>query len=115
VRVMHSLIFPAYQRTIDWTDAWAPESRLLDPAVAIGSGYSESKWVAESVLAEAAGRTPLRPVIVRVGQMSGGCNGCWNTNEWVPSIVKSGKVLGCLPRTRGVGVRHKRSGSVAHR
>ncbi|KAL4257534.1 Adenylate-forming Reductase [Pleurotus pulmonarius] len=79
------------------------EEPLLDPAFAIGSGYPESKWVAERVLHKAAESTPLKTTIVRIGQMSGSyVNGCWNAHEWVPSIVKSGITLGCLPESDGV-------------
>jgi thioester reductase-like protein len=86
----------------DWQGASAPESRLFDAAVAVASGYSESKWVAESILAEAAQKTALKPVVVRVGQLSGGPSGCWTTRDWLPAIVKSAEALGCLPRARGV-------------
>lgn len=80
-----------------------PEASLEDPKVAIGSGYSESKWVSERILQIAGEKTPLRPVVVRVGQLSGGVNGNWNKQEWVPSLVKSGEVLGVLPDAEGVG------------
>lgn len=86
----------------DWRGASAPESRLSDAAVAVASGYSESKWVAESILAEAAEKTALKPIVVRVGQLSGGINGCWTARDWLPAIVKSAETLGCLPRARGV-------------
>lgn len=36
-------------------------------------------------------------MIVRVGQLCGGENGCWNIKEWLPSIVQAAPVLGCLP------------------
>lgn len=65
--------------------------------LALGSGYSESKWVAENVLKAAASQTALRPTIVRIGQISGGTNGCWNTTEWLPAMVLSTKNVGCLP------------------
>ena len=45
----------------------------------------------------AAAQTPLRPVIVRVGQVSGGVNGCWNPLEWIPGIVQSAALTGSLP------------------
>ncbi|TFK37077.1 hypothetical protein BDQ12DRAFT_608601 [Crucibulum laeve] len=80
---------------------FVPEAPLLDPAIAVGSGYPESKWVAERILACAAENTPLAPVIVRIGQLCGGRNGSWNTSEWVPSIVKSGQLLKCLPDASG--------------
>lgn len=81
---------------------FVPEASMPDPSLAIGSGYPESKWVAERVLTLAAEKTGIFPVIVRIGQLSGGSNGSWNPSEWVPSIVRSGQVLGCLPRAPGV-------------
>lgn len=67
------------------------------PDVAVGTGYSESKWVAEKLLEVAAENTALRPVSVRIGQLSGGKSGVWNRNEWFPSLVRSGMYLGSLP------------------
>jgi thioester reductase-like protein len=64
----------------------------------MGSGYSESKWVSERILARASLSNPaLETVIVRVGQLAGGPTGAWNANEWFPSAVRSGRILGCLP------------------
>lgn len=68
-----------------------------DASLALGSGYSESKWVAESVLQSAASQTPLRPIVLRIGQISGGINGCWNPMEWLPAMILSAKNVGCLP------------------
>lgn len=65
--------------------------------IARGNGYSESKWVAEHMLKEAAAQTALRPTVVRIGQISGGENGCWNPNEWLPTMILSVKSVGCLP------------------
>ena len=65
----------------------------------MGSGYGESKWVAETLLIEAAARTPLRAVIVRSGQVSGGLNGYWNSSEWFPSMIQSAPSVKCLPVT----------------
>ncbi|KAF4618234.1 hypothetical protein D9613_011556 [Agrocybe pediades] len=72
------------------------ESRVA-PEVAANTGYTESKWVSEEILVDASKRTQLNSVIVRVGQLSGGLNGCWNTAEWFPSLVQSAQTLGCLP------------------
>ncbi|GLB41023.1 putative acetyl-CoA synthetase-like protein [Lyophyllum shimeji] len=85
----------------NWSQGFAPEVPFPDAAVAVGSGYPESKWVAERILTIAAEQTTLRPVVVRIGQMSGGRNGSWNPVEWVPSIVRSGEILGCLPDAPG--------------
>ncbi|KAF8200271.1 hypothetical protein BJ912DRAFT_921743 [Pholiota molesta] len=65
--------------------------------VAIGTGYTESKWVSEQILAAASAETTLRTVIVRVGQIAGGPTGFWNTKEWFPALVQSAKSVSCLP------------------
>jgi hypothetical protein len=87
----------------------AAVSRLQNPlpilehavpaAAAVGSGYGESKWVAEALLIEAVARTPLHVVIVRTGQVSGGLNGYWNSSDWFPSMIQSASCVKCLPLT----------------
>ena len=49
------------------------------------------------MLEVAAAQTPLRPVIVRIGQVSGGANGCWNHLDWLPAIVQSATLSRSLP------------------
>jgi thioester reductase-like protein len=73
-----------------------PET-FVDPEDAVGAGYGESKWISEKILSLAGSRTALRPVVVRIGQVSGGLNGCWNPLEWLPSIVQSTALAKCLP------------------
>ncbi len=80
----------------------AAEEMLSNPETSVGTGYSESKWVAERILDAASERTPLRPVVVRFGQVCGDGNGTWNEKEWFPSLVKSAVTLGCLPSLDGV-------------
>ncbi|KAG2139356.1 hypothetical protein DEU56DRAFT_980346 [Suillus clintonianus] len=75
----------------------AEEALIQDPSVSISTGYVESKWVAEHVLAAASDATRLKPMIIRVGQLTGGRNGQWKTTEWIPSIIGSGLSLGALP------------------
>jgi len=88
---------------VDWSnDTVGPEEYLTDAKSAAGSGYSESKWCAETILNQASLQTPLKPVIVRVGQLSGGSNGEWNTSEWFPSLVRSSQTLKKLPSLAGV-------------
>ncbi|KAF8968163.1 hypothetical protein BDZ97DRAFT_1655638 [Flammula alnicola] len=72
----------------------------IDAEVAIGTGYTESKWVSEQILAAASANTTLRTVAVRVGQISGGPNGFWNTKEWLPSLIQSANFVGCLPKIK---------------
>lgn len=55
----------------------------------VGSGYAESKWVAEKLCSIAAERTALRPICVRVGQICGSDTGAWNPSEWLPSLIRS--------------------------
>ncbi|EGN97840.1 hypothetical protein SERLA73DRAFT_109083 [Serpula lacrymans var. lacrymans S7.3] len=69
----------------------------VDCTSAVGSGYSESKWVSEKVLTNAAAETSLRPIIIRLGQISGGVNGFWKEKEWLPSMIRSSIYLKCLP------------------
>jgi Male sterility protein len=78
------------------------EDVLPNPVVSVGHGYAESKWIAERILDAAADRTPLRPVVVRLGQVCGEGNGTWNEKEWFPSLVKSALRLDCLPSLDGV-------------
>lgn len=65
--------------------------------MAVGTGYSESKWVCEQLLALASQKTALPSISVRAGQIAGSGNGAWNVHEWVPSLIKSSIHLGCLP------------------
>ncbi|EIN14664.1 acetyl-CoA synthetase-like protein [Punctularia strigosozonata HHB-11173 SS5] len=78
-----------------------PERPVDNAMLAVGAGYSESKYVAEQVLAAAARDTALRPVIVRAGQLSNGPSGYWNEREWFPALVKSSLALRCLPDVQG--------------
>lgn len=77
---------------------------MKDPAVAVGTGYAESKWVAEQILASATQTTGLHTVAVRIGQLCGDRNGHWNEKEWFPSIVKSALYVKCLPDVAKVRV-----------
>jgi len=83
-------------------DEPALEESIHDIRVPLGSGYSESKWAVERILEIAAEKTALWPVVVRIGQLCGSSNGSWNRSEWVPSVVRSGEVLGCLPDCQDV-------------
>ncbi|KAJ7579150.1 hypothetical protein C8J56DRAFT_796936 [Mycena floridula] len=74
--------------SVDWNSA---EEHISDPALSVGAGYGESKWCVELILANASESTPLKPIIVRVGQLNGGFNGYWNENEWFPSLVRSSR------------------------
>ncbi|KAF9258147.1 acetyl-CoA synthetase-like protein [Marasmius fiardii PR-910] len=68
------------------------------PQTALGSGYTESKWVAEEIILNTSQQSGLHAVIVRLGQICGSSkNGAWNTQEWVPTLIQSSVQLGCIP------------------
>ncbi|KAI1786493.1 acetyl-CoA synthetase-like protein [Ganoderma leucocontextum] len=73
----------------------------LEPSYALGSGYSESKWIAEQVLHNVAERAGIPSVVVRLGQISGDKTGHWNEREWFPALVKSALFTRCLPDVDG--------------
>lgn len=96
------VILPQPGSHLDWTvGVDAPETCNSRPFTAIGNGYTESKWVAESILARAAKQTPLCPSIVRLGQICGGRNGSWNPQQWFPAMIRSAQMLSCLPQPTG--------------
>ncbi|OBZ65571.1 Polyketide synthase HetM [Grifola frondosa] len=65
---------------------------------AIGTGYGESKWVAESILLRAMHDTGIHVNIVRVGQLCGDTtHGGWGEKEWVPSMLRSSQALKAIP------------------
>ena len=70
----------------------------VHPSVASGMGYSESKWVAECILDFASKKTPLQPISIRVGQLTGHASGVWSQAEWFPLLVRTSQSLRCLPR-----------------
>lgn len=80
-----------------------PAIVIPDPNTAIGMGYGESKWVASRILEISREETPLKPTIVRIGQLCGNYEtGSWNPWEWFPSIVRSAKAVRSLPKLKGV-------------
>ena len=74
----------------------------LDSSSALGTGYAESKWIAEEVLRNVSERTGLPVIAVRLGQVSGDKTGHWNEREWFPALVKSALFTYCLPDIDGV-------------
>ncbi|KIJ62360.1 hypothetical protein HYDPIDRAFT_114897 [Hydnomerulius pinastri MD-312] len=75
-----------------------PEEVQLDPSVAVGGGYGESKYVSERIIVKSG----LQATSLRIGQIAGGPNGSWATTDWVPSIIKSSITLNALPDSHGV-------------
>ncbi|KAF8320374.1 acetyl-CoA synthetase-like protein, partial [Clavulina sp. PMI_390] len=86
-----------------WTDTShpAPEEPIGDPSVSVGTGYGESKYVAEKILEYAREQTGLVTTSIRLGQLSGSMNGSWATSGWFPILLKSSLALGYLPDSPG--------------
>ncbi|KAI1630502.1 hypothetical protein EDD37DRAFT_672726 [Exophiala viscosa] len=76
------------------------EEPLQEYGVAQTIGYGESKHVSERILQVAAERSGITANILRVGQIAGPLTtdgGKWNENEWMPSLIKTSKAMGCIP------------------
>ena len=77
-----------------------PEERV-EPSSAIGTGYTESKWIVEEILHRFSVQTGLPTTVVRLGQVCGDKLGHWNEKEWFPALVKSSLLTRCLPGDMG--------------
>jgi thioester reductase-like protein len=102
--VVHSAYYPLRSPTFnplfiptDYPGAEPVPEVAAEVQMALGTGYGESKWICEEILAISRAETTLQPVIVRIGQVSGGVNGYWKPSEWIPSIIQSVTLTGCLP------------------
>ncbi|GJJ05927.1 putative NRPS-like protein biosynthetic cluster [Clathrus columnatus] len=107
IRGVRNLISFALSSPYSTPPPWAnippiKEEPFEDISLLQTSGYGESKWVSERILTIAELETALKPVIIRVSQLSGGMNGNWTTREWFPSIVTAGRIIGSLPDYEGV-------------
>ena len=83
-----------------------PEASITSPSAADHTGYGQSKYIAEQLLAYAAQRYDMRVTIIRLGQISGpahNTNGNWTVREWLPSLVLSSRYLRKLPASLGGG------------
>lgn len=80
-----------------------PEKPVTDPRAPMKQGYSESKFVAENICNIMASQSNLSVAIHRVGQICGPTTylGCWNPNEWFPSIIQTSKNIGKVPQDLG--------------
>ncbi|KIK55529.1 hypothetical protein GYMLUDRAFT_837603 [Collybiopsis luxurians FD-317 M1] len=75
-----------------------PERVVLDPQYAVGSGYGESKYVSERILAKSG----LHVSSFRIGQITGSSpTGAWAMSDWLPMMIKSSLALGVLPDAEG--------------
>ncbi|KUI57302.1 Linear gramicidin synthase subunit D [Cytospora mali] len=84
-----------------------PESLPPTLAAAHPTGYSESKAVAEHILADAAKKSGIDVSILRVGQIAGpatpGNGAKWNETEWFPLMIKTVKTTRKIPDGNALG------------
>lgn len=61
------------------------------------TGYARSKYVAESIVLNAAERG-ARARVLRIGQLIGDTQaGVWNTTEGIPLMIQTATTVGALP------------------
>ena len=78
-----------------------PESLLDNYQIASTMGYGQSKNVAERILGVASRQSRIPVSVFRLGQAAGSTrfkDSSWPEQEWVPSLIKTSKSLGLLPR-----------------
>ncbi|KAJ3573323.1 hypothetical protein NP233_g2511 [Leucocoprinus birnbaumii] len=86
--------------SVDVVSRWkpgtpVPEQPFTDPTLVGSRGYSQAKFVSESVLNQAAEKTGVPVTIIRSGQISGSSlDGYWAPTEFIPTIFRSSKILG---------------------
>ena len=83
-----------------------PEHIIDDPSAASPMGYAQSKYIAEHLLNTASQIPGISTNVIRVGQVAGPVEtnqsgGCWNKQEWLPSLLASSLKLGKLPNSLG--------------
>lgn len=89
------------QHFVDQSKAGTPVSEADDlsgSAKGLGTGYGQSKWVAEYLVREAGARG-LRGTIVRPGYITGDrTSGVTNTDDFLIRMAKGCIQLGCRPK-----------------
>ncbi|KAI5275360.1 acetyl-CoA synthetase-like protein [Aureobasidium subglaciale] len=86
------------------------EETSHDWLVAETMGYTQSKLVAERLIATTAVATSVKSVICRIGQLGGVSNPelwedevpLWPEKEWVPTMLASSVQLGAIPSSLGL-------------
>ncbi|KAI1078021.1 nonribosomal peptide synthetase [Whalleya microplaca] len=86
----------------DTNRGMVPEARLEDLALP-STGYGRSKMIGSLILEDVAKSSGFPAAIIRVGQIGGPESeaGCWNKQEWLPSIIASSLHLKALPAHLG--------------
>jgi len=80
-----------------------PETVIPDTKVPSSTGYGQSKYIAERILAYASDKLGITTISARVGQITGDASRKrgWNAQEWFPSLVISSLHMRALPDVLG--------------
>ncbi|KAL8893579.1 MAG: hypothetical protein Q9192_005129 [Flavoplaca navasiana] len=104
-RRAHIFFISTIGTVMDYGDdqSLVPETFMENWSSADGSGYSQSKLIAERILANASKTYDVPVTICRVGQIAGPTRkeGMWPKQEWLPSLIMSAKYLGSIPESLG--------------
>ena len=79
-----------------------PESLVSDPRAALTTGYAQSKFAAEQMIATASERCSVPSIILRLGQVVqaedfSSLDGERAKHSWVPRLFKTSNLLGYFP------------------
>ena len=76
---------------------------IEDPSAPPAVGYTESKYIAERLLAHAAKKLNINVQLARIGTVCGAIRspGQWNSVEWIPNLVLSSIHTEVIPETLG--------------
>lgn len=75
------------------------ETPVRDIAHVQGTGYAQSKYVAEQIVRNAMKDAGAQARVLRIGQLVGDSKvGEWNTTEGIPLMIQTAVTLGALPQ-----------------
>ena len=84
-----------------------PETPVRDIAHVQGTGYAQSKYVAEQIVRNAMKDAGAQARVLRIGQLVGDSKvGEWNTTEGIPLMIQTAVTLGALPQLDEVSQFH---------
>jgi acyl-CoA synthetase (AMP-forming)/AMP-acid ligase II/UDP-glucose 4-epimerase len=84
-----------------------PETPVKDIAHVQGTGYAQSKYVAEQIVRNAMKDAGAQARVLRIGQLVGDSKvGEWNTTEGIPLMIQTAVTLGALPQLDEVSQSH---------
>ncbi|KAF2203122.1 ochratoxin A non-ribosomal peptide synthetase [Delitschia confertaspora ATCC 74209] len=95
--------FSSISSVSSYSGSIVPETVVTELSAPAGTGYGQSKYLAEQLLEHASKTLGIGTSVVRIGQVAGAARTAsgWNRQEWLPSLVTSSGFIGALPETLG--------------